>query len=96
MKDETAKRSPKNMRTQGFLQVKGLGQNAEAQAANAAPGPNLPQSTTLKSKKNLVVERSQEFEIMKIGNHKTKITYYPDYSSNEKSTPANQTGCGIA
>lgn len=72
------------------------GKNAEAPAANAAPGPNLPQSTTLKSKKNLVVERSQEFEIMKIGNHKTKITYYPDYSSNEKSTPANQTGCGIA
>lgn len=75
------------------------GKNAGAPAANAAPGPNLPPNTNSNPKKALIIGGSQEFEKVKTG-HRTvtsvSLGSSTNHSSNEKSTPANQTGCGIA
>ncbi len=75
------------------------GKNAGAPAANAVPGPNLPPNTNSNPKKALIIGAPQEFEKVKTG-HRTvtsvSLGSSTNHSPNKKSTPANQTGCGIA
>lgn len=75
------------------------GKNAGAPAANAAPGPNLPPNTNSNPKKALIIGEPQEFEKVRPSRHAATTPQHKsstNHSSNEKSTPANQTGCGIA